>query len=294
MDPEPSQPSHGWRSSRQCRFRLSTERGTSRESNGLITMWPTRFGSVHHDAHEPCHANRFGAVSSSLVAAPPFSFAPLCSLLPVLPSLRRPCRMDMPPGLLFVEGSGLLPSGQGGFSRRRDQVPSINEVVADARFLVLRARTGSELETHRVPPSDIRVVDMVDADKLIPFVRQFYSSPSTFLWVLVFCSIYASCVSRTLMVRKGRQSMGVPSGWIQVLPGPRPKSVQWPLAKDRLQTGPQEGVSRRWTTKSVKGGHQLAPGSVPIVHARWLTRKCPDSKKRWRRWEISKGQSWTF
>ena len=32
------------------------------------------------------------------------------------------------------------------------------------------------------------------------------------------------------MVRKGWQSMDVPSGWIQVLRGPRPKSVQWPLA----------------------------------------------------------------
>ena len=26
------------------------------------------------------------------------------------------------------------------------------------------------------------VADMVDGDKLIPFVRQFYSCPSTFLW----------------------------------------------------------------------------------------------------------------
>ena len=49
-----------------------------------------RFGPIHRDAHEPCHANRFGPVSGSLVASPPISLAPLCSLLPVWPSPRRP------------------------------------------------------------------------------------------------------------------------------------------------------------------------------------------------------------
>ena len=60
---------------------------------------------------------------------------------------------------------------------------------------------------------------------------------------------------------KGWQSMDVPSGWIQVLRRPRPKSVQWPLAKDRLQTGPQEGVSGRWRQpkSAKKERHQLAP-----------------------------------
>ena len=79
-----------------------------------------------------------------------------------------------------------------------------------------------------------------------------------------FCS-FASCVSRTFMVRRGWQSMDVPSGWIQVLRGPRPKSVQWPLAKDRHQPGPQEGVSGRWRQpKSAKG----APpgGSRPRIN----------------------------
>ena len=45
-----------------------------------------------------------------------------------------------------------------------------------------------------------------------------------------------------------------------------------------------------------KESHQFAPdpGSIPMLHARWLTRRCPDSKKRWRRWGISKGRLWTF
>ena len=43
-----------------------------------------------------------------------------------------------------------------------------------------------------------------------------------------------------------------------------------------------------------KESHQFAPdpGSIPTSHARWLTRRCPDSKKRWRRWGISKSRSW--
>ena len=72
------------------------------------------------------------------------------------------------------------------------------------------------------------------------------------------------------------------------------------FSRRRETRRPVFGVARthwfRIGDKSVKGGHQLAPdpGSVPMLHARWLTRRCPDSKKRWRRWEISKDQSWTF
>ena len=58
--------------------------------------------------------------------------------------------------------------------------------------------------------------------------------------------------------------MDVPSGWIQILRGPRPKSVQWPLAKDRHQPGPQEGVSGRWRQpKSAKGAPS---GSRPRIN----------------------------
>ena len=53
--------------------------------------------------------------------------------------------------------------------------------------------------------------------------------------------------------------MDVPSGWIQVLRGPRPKSVQWPLAKDRAQPA-QVGVSGRWREpKSAKGAPPVGP-----------------------------------
>ena len=57
---------------------------------------------------------------------------------------------------------------------------------------------------------------------------------------------------------------------------------------------PGKGVSGRWRQpKSPKGAPSGSrPRSIPTSHARWLTRRCPDSRKRWRRWEISKGQSW--
>ena len=76
--------------------------------------------------------------------------------------------------------------------------------------------------------------------------------------VLVFDLLLHPASVALFMARKGWQSMDVPSGWIQVLRGPRPKSVQWPVAKDRHQTGPQEGVSGRWRqSKSAKGASQV-------------------------------------
>ena len=42
---------------------------------------------------------------------------------------------------------------------------------------------------------------------------------------------FASQVSRELMPRRGWQAMDVPTGWVQVLRGPRPPSQKWPSAK---------------------------------------------------------------
>ena len=96
MEPEPK-PKHGWQ-----KFASVTIQNVLRETVVCslspakqamvrpVTKWPPRFGPIHHDAHEPCHANRFGLVSCSLVASLPLSLALLCSLLPVWPSPRRP------------------------------------------------------------------------------------------------------------------------------------------------------------------------------------------------------------
>ena len=43
------------------------------------------------------------------------------------------------------------------------------------------------------------------------------------------------------MVRKGWSQLEVPNGWVQIIRGPRPKSVQWPRAS---QTSPQPAGAR--------------------------------------------------
>ena len=43
--------------------------------------------------------------------------------------------------------------------------------------------------------------------------------------------LFASQVSRELMPRRGWQAMDVPTGWVQVLRGPRLPSQKWPSAK---------------------------------------------------------------
>ena len=69
-------------------------------------------------------------------------------------------------------------------------------------------------------------------------------------------------VSRS-MVRKGWSAMDVPSGWVQVLRGPRPPSQKWPPAKrnavtesrGQRQGAPTISTSREWTWPSpVTGG----------------------------------------
>ena len=59
------------------------------------------------------------------------------------------------------------------------------------------------------------------------------------------------------MPRRGWSHLEVPSGWIQVLRGPRPKSVQSPLAKERnLSDVPQP--RGRWRQPQL-----LKDGRVP-------------------------------
>ena len=97
---------------------------------------------------------------------------------------------------------------------------------------------------------------------------------SVFLWVCVF-------VSR-LMGRRGWSSFPVSEGWVQVVRGPRPKSVQWPRAsKDGKpqprapgttpQQGPLAPATDQRTRSSVqaqsrtRGGPCRCSGRCPEV-----------------------------
>ena len=42
------------------------------------------------------------------------------------------------------------------------------------------------------------------------------------------------------MPRRGWQQLDVPSGWVRVLRGPRPKSEQWPAANEKKDVAPRE------------------------------------------------------
>ena len=76
------------------------------------------------------------------------------------------------------------------------------------------------------------------------------------------------CQLNHSMGRQGWSQIKVPSGWIEVIRGPRPRSVQWPSVKEHNQPVAQQGVS-----VSPKERHRLAPshGSTTTWRAR-----CPE------------------
>ena len=96
MEPEPSQPKHGWQ-----KFASVTIQNVHRETVVWPTLSPAEQAMVRSQsgplASVPFTAmptSRVTRISSDLFrvlfASPPISFAPLCSLLPVWPSPRRP------------------------------------------------------------------------------------------------------------------------------------------------------------------------------------------------------------
>ena len=59
------------------------------------------------------------------------------------------------------------------------------------------------------------------------------------------------------MVRRGWSALDVPSGWIQVLRGPRPPSQQWPSTKRRATSVVESPAQRQ----------QRTPPPIPSSHA---------------------------
>ena len=73
-------------------------------------------------------------------------------------------------------------------------------------------------------------------------------------------------LSRHPMVRKGWTHVEVPNGWVQLIRGPRPKSVQWPRAHDRKHQQPQRhiGGQRQATEVPKKDSRQVGVGQAPL------------------------------
>ena len=68
------------------------------------------------------------------------------------------------------------------------------------------------------------------------------------------------------MVRRGWTHLEVPNGWVQLIRGPRPKSVQWPRAHDRKPQQPQRqiGGQRQATEVPKKDSRQDGVGQAPL------------------------------
>ena len=94
-----------------------------------------------------------------------------------------------------------------------------------------------------------------------PFwLKPFLSNITLLSRVLTFwvCSTFASCVSRTFIVHRGWQSMDILSGWLQVLRGPRPKSVQWPFGQMIVSN------HHKWEFPGVGANPESAKGAPPV------------------------------
>ena len=82
------------------------------------------------------------------------------------------------------------------------------------------------------------------------------------------------------MVRKGWRQPDVPTGWVQILRGPRPKSEKWPVASPKLQSPTQPSTSH-----SGDGGGSL--GSPEAIHTPQAG--CAVSKLHWF-WSLESSQ----
>ena len=82
-------------------------------------------------------------------------------------------------------------------------------------------------------------------------------------------------VSR-LVVRRGWSSIPVPEGWVQIVRGPRSKSVQWPqVSKDGEAptattsawndptAGPLASAAPQWSHRAATGTEDRDPGAAP-------------------------------
>ena len=66
---------------------------------------------------------------------------------------------------------------------------------------------------------------------------------------------------RFSMPRRGWQALDIPSGWYEVIRGPRPRSVQWPLANLQLRQSRPQATPWEWggPSRTTRGPPQQSP-----------------------------------
>ena len=87
------------------------------------------------------------------------------------------------------------------------------------------------------------------------------------------------------MVRRGWTALDAPSGWIQVLRGPRPKSVQWPSAKEGNSS---DAVQPQGRWRQVPPPRQQNVDQEGKSFRRLVPRMNPDSNREAARVKIGK------
>ena len=72
------------------------------------------------------------------------------------------------------------------------------------------------------------------------------------------------------MPRRGWSAMDIPSGWVQVLRGPRPKSETWPVASSgrKQPTSKQEPIRGRWRQAAPRSNVRAPDPDAALEHAR--------------------------
>ena len=78
-----------------------------------------------------------------------------------------------------------------------------------------------------------------------------------------FFNAFCFLVSRGLMPRRGWSQLDVPSGWVQIIRGPRPRSVQWPRAPAPQR--PQQRGQRQGSPKEVQQPRQSVQTGSGVV-----------------------------
>ena len=91
---------------------------------------------------------------------------------------------------------------------------------------------------------------------------------------VAFLILLHLCQSGHPMVRKGWTHVEVPNGWVQIIRGPRPKSVQWPRAHDRKPQQPQRhvGGQRQATEVPKKDSRQVGVGQALYIQTERIAR----------------------
>ena len=151
---------------------------------------------------------------------------------------------------------------------KRGQVSRARQALVGAALSPKTEETLEELRRRR-PQAVLRQIpqEVMDYAPDSPLAMDIWLKPF-WLKAVVAKARSADCLYHLLhpcqpvrsMVRRGWSQLDVPTGWVQIVRGPRPKSVTWPRA-DNQPTKPQVASAK-------PPGGQRRPGVAPQTRPR--------------------------